>query len=196
VNGYLQPYELLELFPRLAALKQRCNQAGITFSPGNNIGYFGPYEQLLRGGETGSGYWSGCQAGDRTLGIEADGTFKGCPSLPTAPYAGGNVRDRPLRELLETTPLRFTRDRSLADLWGFCRSCYYADVCRAGCTWTSHVLFGRPGNNPYCHYRALQLQQQGLRERLVPVAAAPGIPFDHGRFALVVEPHSAGGSRT
>jgi radical SAM protein with 4Fe4S-binding SPASM domain len=184
----LQPHELLDLFPRLAALKQAFRGAGITFSPGNNIGYFGPYESLLRGDDYGAGHWTGCQAGERVLGIEADGTLKGCPSLPTTPYAGGNLRDQPLSALLDEAPLRISCDRSLADLWGYCRGCYYADVCRAGCTCTSHVLFGRPGNNPYCHYRALQLQRQGLRERLVPVAAAPGLPFDHGRFALVVEP--------
>ncbi len=28
---------------------------------------------------------------------------------------------------------------------------------------------------------------RGLRERLVPVARAPGEPFDHGRFELVEE---------
>lgn len=184
----LQPYELLDLFPRLARLKDRCDQARVTFATGNNIGYFGPYERLFRGGAGGTGYWDGCSAGVQTLGLEADGTFKGCPSLPTTAYAGGNVRDRPLRELLETGPLRYTRDRTVADLWGFCRDCYYADVCRAGCTWTSHVLFGRPGNNPYCHHRALQLQRQGLRERLTPVEAPPGLPFDHGRFTLTVEP--------
>jgi radical SAM protein with 4Fe4S-binding SPASM domain len=186
----LQPYELLDLFPRLVALKQRCQQAGVHFSPGNNIGYFGPYEHLLRGNNAGSGHWTGCQAGERGLGIEADGTLKGCPSLPTLPYAGGSVRDQPLRELLKAPPLRVIQDRSSSDLWGFCRGCYYAEVCRAGCTWTSHVLFGRPGNNPYCHYRALQFQQQGLRERLVRSAEAPGLPFDHGQFKLVVEPLS------
>lgn len=187
----LQPYELLDLFPRLGALKERCHSLGIVFSPGNNIGYFGPFESLLRSDDGRIGHWSGCTAGDRTLGIEADGTLKGCPSLPTASYAGGNLRLRPLRDILEDTPqLRFTRDRSIDDLWGFCRNCYYADVCRAGCTWTSHVLFGQAGNNPYCHYRALQFHKQGLRERLVPLAAAPGVPFDHGRFALLVEPFS------
>ena len=34
------------------------------------------------------------------------------------------------------------------DLWGFCRTCYYADVCRAGCTWTSTSCFGRAGQQP------------------------------------------------
>lgn len=184
----LQPYDLLNLFPRLVVLKQRCVQSGVRFVPGNNIGYFGPFEQILRGGASGNGYWDGCQAGEQTLGIEADGTLKGCPSLPTTPYASGSLREKSLKELLREPALRVIQERSMADLWGFCRDCYYADVCRAGCTWTSHVLFGKAGNNPYCHYRALQHQKQGLQERLVRISPAPGVPFDHGIFSIVVEP--------
>jgi hypothetical protein len=63
------------------------------------------------------------------------------------------------------------------DLWGFCRTCYYADVCLGGCTWTSHSLLGRAGNNPYCHHRVIELAKQGLRERVVKVEPAPGIPL-------------------
>ena len=84
--------------------------------------------------------------------------------------------------------LRFTRDRTIDDLWGFCRTCYYADVCRSGCTWTNHTLLGRAGNNPYCHHRALTLAKDGKRERIVKVEEAPGKPFDRGRFALLLEP--------
>ena len=79
------------------------------------------------------------------------------------------------------------RDRTVDDLWGYCRTCYYADVCRAGCTWTGFSLFGKPGNNPFCHHRALEMRRQGKRERLVQVAPAPGVPFDNGRFEIVVE---------
>ncbi|MEX1368772.1 MAG: heme biosynthesis protein, partial [Nannocystaceae bacterium] len=70
------------------------------------------------------------------------------------------------------------------------RSCEHADRCRSGCTWTSHVLFGRSGNNPYCHHRALKLEQQGLRERIRLVEPAAGLPFDHGRYEIVVEPNT------
>ena len=83
--------------------------------------------------------------------------------------------------------MRFNRDRTVDDLWGFCRSCYYAENCLAGCTWTSEALFGRPGNNPLCHHRALEFDKKGLRERLVPIAPPPGKPFDQGRFEIVVE---------
>ena len=79
------------------------------------------------------------------------------------------------------------RDRTVDDLWGYCRTCYYADVCRAGCTWTGFSLFGKPGNNPLCHHRALEMRQRGKRERLVRVEAPPGAPFDHGKFEIVVE---------
>lgn len=184
----LQPWELLELFPRLAAMSKRCRSLGIVFAPGNNIGYFGPYEELWRGGPSGEGYWQGCQAGAHVLGLEADGTLKSCPSLPRSAYAGGNILETPLHALLRTAPLAHLAERTAEDLWGFCKTCYYADTCRAGCTWTGHVLFGRSGNNPYCHHRALEHNSRGLRERLELVEAAPGLPFDHGRFTLVLEP--------
>ena len=45
----LQPYELLELFPLLGELKERCDELGVRLWPGNNIGYFGPYESALQG---------------------------------------------------------------------------------------------------------------------------------------------------
>ncbi len=186
----LQPYELLDLYPALAAVVRRATSRGVAFWPANNIGYFGPHEALLRGrGTRKDRAWTGCVAGKHALGLESDGTVKGCPSLPTDAYAGGNVRERPLQRIWdESAAVRFTRDRDESSLWGFCRTCYYADTCRAGCTWTSHVVFGRAGNNPYCHHRALAHAREGLAERLVRVAAPPGVPFDHGRFALEVVP--------
>ncbi|MDQ3802610.1 MAG: GDL motif peptide-associated radical SAM/SPASM maturase [Acidobacteriota bacterium] len=184
----LQPYELLDLMPLLAELYQEGIDRGLLMQPGNNIGYFGPYEHLWRGSGDDRVHWTGCNAGRNTVGVEADGTIKGCPSLPTSPYAGGNIRDLKLKNILrETEELNFTRTRTADDLWGFCRGCYYADVCRGGCTWTAHSLLGRPGNNPYCHHRALELSRRGLRERVVQIERAPGNPFDHGRFALILE---------
>jgi radical SAM protein with 4Fe4S-binding SPASM domain len=186
----LQPYELLDLFPRLVEIKDTTLEPhGIQLFPANNIGYFGPYEHRIRaGGETGR-YWNGCPAGRWAIGIEADGTLKGCPSLPTQPYAGGNLAHERLADVIANAPqLRVLRERTAADLWGFCAGCYYADTCKGGCSWTAHSLLGRPGNNPYCIHRALQLEQRGLRERVVKVEAAPGTPFDHGRFELIEEP--------
>jgi radical SAM protein with 4Fe4S-binding SPASM domain len=183
----VQPYDLLSLFPLLADLKARCKEKNVQLWPGNNIGYFGTYETELRGHYP-WGHGGQCGAGRASLGIEANGAIKGCPSLPTEAYTGGNVRDATLKDIWErSAPLRYTRDRTVEDLWGFCRTCYYAEDCMAGCTWTSHVYFGRPGNNPFCHHRAQELERQGKRERVVRVSEASGQPFDHGIFDIVVE---------
>jgi Y-X(10)_GDL-associated radical SAM protein len=190
----LQPYQLLEVMPHLAELYDEALELGVLIQPGNNIGYFGPYEHRWRVADTDEGHFTGCGAGHTGLGIEADGTIKGCPSLATEQYAGGNVRDMTIDDIWNhSAQLRFTRDRTVDDLWGFCRTCYYADVCRSGCTWTNHTLLGRAGNNPYCHHRALSLAKDGLRERVVKVEEAPGRPFDAGRFALLVEPLDGSG---
>jgi radical SAM protein with 4Fe4S-binding SPASM domain len=188
----IQPYELLEIYPVLADLYMKGMERGLYMQPGNNIGYFGPYELLWRGDDDGSGHWGGCTAGINGIGLEADGTIKGCPSLPTSTYSGGNIRDLSLEAIWnDAATMRVIRDRTNDALWGYCKTCYYADVCKAGCTWTTHVLFGKPGNNPYCHYRALELQKRGVRERVVKVQDAPGLPFDNGLFELREEPFDA-----
>ncbi|MFI5299397.1 MAG: radical SAM protein [Polyangiales bacterium] len=187
----LEPYQVLEVMPMLARLKPKADKAKVRIWPGNNVGYFGPYESMLRG-TLPRGHLASCGAGRSTLGIEANGDIKGCPSLTSTEYVGGNVRDHSLQDIWErTSQLRFTRDRTVDDLWGRCRDCYYADECRGGCTWTTQVLFGRPGNNPFCHHRALELLREGKRERLVQVTAAPGTPFDHGTFEIIEEPWPA-----
>jgi radical SAM protein with 4Fe4S-binding SPASM domain len=179
----LQPYDMLALFPLLGRVAERAKARGCTVNAGNNLGYFGPWEHLIR-----IDHWKGCAAGLWVLGIESNGDVKGCPSLPSAPYVGGNLRERPLREIWESAaPLRFARERSTDELWGYCKGCYYAETCKGGCSWTSHTLLGRRGNMPYCHHRAEQMALAGKREVLVPAEPAPGLPFDFGRFDLVEE---------
>jgi hypothetical protein len=63
----------------------------------------------------------------------------------------------------------------------------------SGCTWTSFVTLGKAGNNPFCHHRAIEMKREGKRERIVKVTDAPGEPFDHGVFEIVVESLSDGG---
>jgi radical SAM protein with 4Fe4S-binding SPASM domain len=189
----LQPYDLLRVVPRIAALKERAYSDGILLMPGNNLGYFGPEEALLRSLERGGrDHFQGCQAGRYVLGIESNGAVKGCPSLQSSHYVGGSARGEGIAAAWEgSAAIGFARERTREDLWGFCRTCAFADACLGGCTFTAHSFFGRPGNNPYCHYRARELARRGTRERLVLRTAAPGVPFDSALFDLVEEPFDA-----
>jgi radical SAM protein with 4Fe4S-binding SPASM domain len=191
----LQPSELLHLYPMLARVTRRAKEEGVEVTPGNNIGYYGPYERLLRGGDAWT-FWTGCQAGLSAIGIEANGAIKACPSLPTAAYVGGNIRERRLRDIVERAPeLRFNlgagTPEGVSHLWGFCKTCEFAELCRGGCSWTAHVFFNKRGNNVYCHHRALSLEKRGVRERVFPRLRAIGKPFDNGVFDLVEEPKDA-----
>jgi len=188
-NMLLQPYDLMEIFPRLATLKQQALQEGIIVMPGNNLGYFGPEEALMRSlYEGGADHWVGCPAGKFVMGIESDGAVKGCPSLQTDAYVGGHLSERTLEDIWTEAPeLSFTRNRTVDDLWGFCKTCPFAETCMAGCSFTAHALFGKPGNNPYCHFRARTLAKQGKRERLVLRTNAQGLPFDHGLYEIILE---------
>ncbi|MGF1548837.1 MAG: radical SAM protein [Thiotrichales bacterium] len=186
----LQPAELLVFHPLLAYLARRGHQQGLIVQPGNNFGYYGPYDRLLRGfgnPDNEWSFWRGCMAGLATIGIEADGVIKACPSLPTSAYSGGNIRDHSLAEILtEREALTFNLNagtpEGVAHLWGFCQTCDFAELCRGACNWTAHVFFNRRGNNPYCHHRALVHAAHGLREHLTLKRAAQGLPFDNGEF--------------
>jgi radical SAM protein with 4Fe4S-binding SPASM domain len=195
----LQPWEILDVIDTLAVLQreqaERARRDGLPpermldILSSNNIGYFGPHEELLRSRPGGKpSYWTGCAAGRYTIGIESDGTVKACPSLPTAPYNGGRLTDVSLKQIWEyADELSFVTDRTTDELWGFCRSCYYADICRGGCSFTAHCTLGKRGNNPFCYHRAATLKEKGKRERLVQVERAEGRPYDFGRFELVEE---------
>jgi radical SAM protein with 4Fe4S-binding SPASM domain len=183
----LQPWQMLEVMPLLAELAVEGRKRGLFLQPASNVGYYGPHESTIRNIIDDAIHYDGCSAGDTVMGIEADGTIKSCPGLPS-PYAGGNIRQKRLRDIWENAdPLAFVRRRTIDDLWGFCRSCYYAETCMAGCTWTAHALMGRPGNNPMCYHRASEMDRKGLRERLVKVKDAGGKSFDYGEFEIVVE---------
>ena len=177
----LQPYEMLELIPRLGRMARAARERGVFVNAGNNLGYFGPWERWLR-----LHHYQGCAAGRHLLGIESNGDTKGCPSLPSGPYVKGNLRDERLVDVWAR--LTFARERTTDELWGHCKGCYYAEVCKGGCAWTSHTLLGRRGNMPYCHHRAEVLEKKGLRERIEIAQKAPGDPFDFGQYRLIEEP--------
>ena len=191
----LQPAELDDVFRVLARVGMRAADEGrVALVPGSNLGYFGPYDDLIFRATRGR-RWMGCVAGLAAIGIHhADGSIKGCPTLP-AQFVGGNIRDKPLSEILETRELTFNmtagKPEGLSHLRGFCATCPHRVSCRGGCTQTATVIMGERGDNPYCHFRARELYKRGRRERLVPRLLAKGRPFDHGTFRIVEDPLEA-----
>lgn len=179
----LQPYEMLEAFEVVGPLARAMTERGIVVNAGNNLGYYGPYEKWIRREPYG-----GCAAGRHVLGIEANGDIKGCPSLPSGPYVGANLRDHDLATIWrENSRVAFARDRGTRELWGRCKGCYYAEICKGGCSWTAHAALGKRGNMPWCHHRAIEAKKEGRRERLELTQAAPGDPFDFAQFRLIEE---------
>jgi radical SAM protein with 4Fe4S-binding SPASM domain len=186
IEWLLQPWQMLELVPRLAAIADAHEEVGFQVQAANNLGYFGPHEHRIRARP-----WGGCQAGRYVMGLESNGDLKGCPSLPSGPYVGGNVRKRTVADLYADQTVAFTEHRDQTELWGHCASCYYAADCMGGCSWTAHTLLGKRGNLPYCFHRAETLAARGIREEIVVAERAPGKPFDFGRFELVETPIKA-----
>jgi radical SAM protein with 4Fe4S-binding SPASM domain len=192
----LQPVELLDLYPMLARVIYRSNAEGVEVMPGSSVGYYGPYDHVIRAHAYRRGQmWMGCQAGLSAIGIEADGKVKGDPSLPTDAYTAGNIRQMPLRKILDEPLMKINMGGGTPEgtkhLWGFCKTCKHAEICRGGCSWSTHVFFNRRGNNVYCHHRALEMQRKGRRERVVQKLMAIGKPFDNGVFEIIEEPFDA-----
>ena len=185
----LQPHMYLELFDALDRVLTRAEELKIRIWPANNLGYFGPHEGRLRGAQKRkTGHYAGCDAGKSTIGIESNGLIKNCPSLGGPTNIGGDWRERGLWELWTEAPeMTALRARTADDLWGYCRECYYAETCMAGCTAVSEPVLGRPGNNPFCHHRALEMDRMGYRERIEFVRKAPDVAFGTALFRVVRE---------
>jgi radical SAM protein with 4Fe4S-binding SPASM domain len=169
---WLQPFDLLEVVPAIAEVIEHCAELGFRVYAGDNVGYFGPHEAVLRRYTSRDRHSLGCAAGLVAIGVAPNGDVKGCSALDGERFRAGNVRMDALADLWRDAPeLNFNCESAQTDLWGYCSTCYYRQVCRAGCPSTSTALFGKPGNNPYCHHRALEHAACGTRERLVRVGS-------------------------
>lgn len=155
------PEDAPEVEARVAALMR---DTPMQISIGDNLGYYGPHEEELRG-KSKFGFWTGCMAGVRVIGIEANGNIKGCLSQQHSSFVEGNVRDTPLREIW-TRPgaFAYNREFNVDQLEGFCRDCRFNDICRGGCTCTAHFASGSRFDNPICVYRVLEQRKQGVVE--------------------------------
>ncbi len=142
-DSVLAPEDL----PRVAQFLEKVRaEKKIMVCAGDNLGYYSRYDIADKP-------WKGCHAGRWVLGIESDGTLKGCLSLP-GEFREGNIRQKSLRELWEDRNLfKLNRYFEPEDLGPHCRDCEKKLDCRAGCKVTAFCTTGSAFDNPYCLYR-------------------------------------------
>jgi radical SAM protein with 4Fe4S-binding SPASM domain len=96
--------------------------------------------------------WIGCQAGISNLGIQSDGSIKGCLSLSPA-FIEGNITTTSLTSLW-TNPASFAYNRRYTpdNLTESCTDCRFGAACKGGCLCVSASETGKPHADPYCLY--------------------------------------------
>jgi radical SAM protein with 4Fe4S-binding SPASM domain len=166
----VKPEELLVLIPQIAEMRRDTEQKP-DIHPGDDVGYYGKYEQALRGPHGELPFWLGCRAGCQVIGIESNGNVKGCLSLPSQKhgenrFVEGNIRCTPLASIWnDPQAFAYNRQYQAKELAGFCAVCRYRDFCRGGCSWTAYSHTQDRFNNPYCfYYQAVKHQRQDVLE--------------------------------
>lgn len=169
----IAPEDLLEIIPSIARLIRRCE---VNITVADNVGYYGPFEETLRTRRNRPvPCWTGCVAGCRNVGIEANGGVKGCLSIQASEATEGNVQQDSLVDIWNREgAFAYNRAFQLDDLGGFCRSCEHAAVCRGGCLSMRTCEGG--GENPFCYHRVATLAERAAKRRkprYVPMVVAP-----------------------
>ena len=112
------------------------------------IGYFGTLGKVLNTG------WHGCPAGMRAIGIESDGTIKGCLSIHHGKkYEEGNIRERSLIDIWnDENSFKYNRRFNPKNLKGICKDCKYGSICRGGCSEQAKSFTDSEFGSPFCVY--------------------------------------------
>lgn len=169
----LTPAALLTLLPALGRLAA---EKGPIVVIGDSVGYFSPAERKLRGERCAQGHWTGCYAGCQAIGIQSDGTVKGCLSLqPRAgepdPFIEGSVRDAPLRDIwFRPGAFAYNREAGIDDLRGACATCSHGRICRGGAKCMAYAFTGSTAHDPMCYLAASHAA--GASDQPSPACAA------------------------
>ncbi len=118
----------------------------------NSIGYLSREEPILRpsGRDRPTPFWTGCQCGIRTVGVEPDGGIKGCANQVGEPFVVGNLTTEPLRSIWDDEGRWHWLRPGPERMRGTCEGCKLAPVCGAGCTALAFASSGELFDNPYC----------------------------------------------
>jgi radical SAM protein with 4Fe4S-binding SPASM domain len=100
--------------------------------------------------------WTGCQAGISVLGIQSNGTIKGCLSMDDSTVEG-NIRDMDIGDVWNSeSSFRYSRRFTAGDAGENCVRCSHLDTCKGGCNEMSLMKTGVLHNDPYCFHRIEQ----------------------------------------
>jgi len=90
-----------------------------------------------------------CNAGREAVYILATGEVYPCTALMTPDYLVGNVRERPLAQLLTSAPLlKIHRQLAASEPRGACATCGLVESCRGGCPGRTLAAFGSVRRGP------------------------------------------------
>jgi len=108
---------------------------------------------------TGGG--KGCIAAQSICLIDCFGNVKPCSYFPRI---AGNVKETPLREIWENSPL-FRELRDFTQYKGKCGACEFLNVC-GGCRARADAVYGDyMAEEPFCGYVPVRLQAKGTGQK-------------------------------
>ena len=176
---HFQPSDFLVIHELAAIFSVEAWKRGILGIAANPLGYFGPYERLIRTGPHNiNSFYQGCPAAKGVIGLEANGTIKGCPSLPTDPFSLGKSNESGFKKL--ETVFEISDSPYQNRINGFCADCPFSNVCWSGCGWSATTTMGQKGDNPYCMFRSIVNYGIAQYEQLEQQSEGDLGPFEYG----------------
>ncbi len=136
--------------------KNRPRYKGILgITEADSLGYF---SRMIK--NMGMTHWKGCNAGMSIIGIESDGSIKGCLSMQDKMYIEGNIREKSLKEIWNNPEgFKYNRRFDMSQLGGICADCKYGGICRGGCSEKAATYTGQLHCQPFCLY---DMEKKGL----------------------------------
>lgn len=156
-NGTRFPPELLigrEEYKAVGVFIHECSTnydlTQLAVGGADDIGYFSKKYPLCNINRE---CWQGCKAGICNLGIQSNGSIKGCESLPDT-YIEGNIRERSLFDIWnDPSAFSYTRRFKKEMLKGFCATCEFGELCKGGCIDIATSISGHAFENPFCLHK-------------------------------------------
>jgi hypothetical protein len=170
-DGSLQPYDLLELFPMLERLARAlqgsrtccCGRATTSATSVRTSRRCAARCRAAITSDAAPGVWG--------IGIEADGTIKGCPSMATETGAAATCATAASSTSGSARRVRFNRGRTVGSLWGYCRELLLRRRVQGRLHVDRRVAARQAGQQPDVSSPRARDAAQGKRERLVRSSA-------------------------